>query len=187
MKNKVNFKLLIIIVLISMFNLKSVFAKYDKVFFDFKLKSISGDEINLSDYKGKTVLLVNVASRCGFTKQYDDLQKIWDTYKNKGLVVIGMPSNQFGSQEPGTNEEIKEFCEVNFNITFPMTTKVNVKGDNAHEIYKWALKNHGKSTIPKWNFHKILINKQGKIEDTFSSLTKPLSKKIQDKIKKILE
>ena len=104
-----------------MFNLKSVFAKYDKVFFDFKLKSISGDEINLSDYKGKTVLLVNVASRCGFTKQYDDLQKIWDTYKNKDFVVIGMPSNQFGSQEPGTNEEIKEFCEVNFNITFPMT------------------------------------------------------------------
>ena len=92
-----------------MFNLKSVFAKYDKVFFDFRLMSISGDEINLSDYKGKTILLVNVASRCGFTKQYDDLQKIWDTYKNKDFVVIGVPSNQFGSQEPGTNQEIKEF------------------------------------------------------------------------------
>ena len=186
MKKKVNFKLLIIIVLISMFNLKSVFAKYDKVFFDFKLKSISGDEINLSDYKGKTVLFVNVASRCGFTKQYDDLQKIWDTYKNKDFVVIGMPSNQFGSQEPGTNEEIKEFCEVNFNITFPVSTITSVKGSNAHEIYKWAEKNHGKSAIPKWNFHKILINKKGKIIDTFASFTNPLSKKVTKKIENFL-
>ena len=110
----------------SIFNLKSVFAKYDKVFFDFKLKSISGDEINLSNYKGKTVLLVNVASRCGFTKQYDDLQKIWDTYKNKGFVVIGMPSNQFGSQEPGTNEEIKEFCEA-YQISFPLFAEGSVR------------------------------------------------------------
>ena len=186
MKKVVNFKLIFIIILLSMFNLKSVFANYDKVFFDFKLKSISGYEIDLSKYKGKTVLLVNVASRCGFTKQYDDLQKIWNTYKNKGLVIIGMPSNQFGSQEPGTNEEIKEFCEVNFNITFPMTTKTDVKGDNAHEIYKWAYKNHGKSTIPKWNFHKILINPNGKIEDTFMSFTRPTSKKILNSIEKLL-
>ena len=115
MKKKVNFKLIFFIILISMFNLKSLFANYDKVFFDFKLKSISGDEINLSDYKGKTVLLVNVASRCGCTKQYDDLQKIWDNYKNKGLVVIGIPSNNF-KQEPASNKEIKEFCETNFSI-----------------------------------------------------------------------
>ena len=186
MKKKVNLKLIFVVILISMFNLKSVFAKYDKVFFDFKLKSILGDEINLSDYKGKTVLLVNVASRCGFTKQYDDLQKIWDTYKNRDFVVIGMPSNQFGSQEPGTNEEIKEFCEVNFNITFPMTAKTDVKGDNAHEIYKWAFDNHGKSTIPKWNFHKILINPNGKIEDTFMSFTRPTSKKIINSIENLL-
>ena len=186
MKKIVNFNFFFIVILISMFNLKSVFANYDKIFFDFKLKSISGNEINLSEYKGKTVLLVNVASRCGFTKQYDDLQSLWDTYKGKGLVVIGMPSNQFGSQEPGTNEEIKEFCEVNFNITFPMTTKTIVKGDNAHEIYKWAFKNHGKSTIPKWNFHKILINPNGKIEDTFMSFTRPTSKKIINSIEKLL-
>ena len=171
----------------SMFNFKSVFAEYDKVFFDFKLKSISGDEINLSDYKGKTVLLVNVASRCGFTKQYDDLQKIWDTYKNRDLVVIGMPSNQFGSQEPGTNEEIKEFCEVNFNINFPLTEITDVKGDNAHEIYKWAKANYGKSAVPKWNFYKILINKEGKVEDTYASLTKPTSKKIIKKIESLLD
>ena len=186
MKKIANFNLFFIIILMSMFNLKSVFASYDKVFFDFKLKSISGDEINLSEYKGKTVLLVNVASRCGFTKQYDDLQSLWDTYKGKGLVVIGMPSNQFGSQEPGTNDEIKEFCEVNFNITFPMTTKTDVKGDSAHEIYKWAFKNYGKSTIPKWNFHKILINPNGKIENTFMSFTRPTSKKIINSIEKLL-
>ena len=97
-----------------------------------------------------------------------------------------MPSNQFGSQEPGTNDEIKEFCEVNFNITFPMTAKADVKGDNAHEIYKWAFKNHGKSTIPKWNFHKILINPNGKIEDTFMSFTRPTSKKIVNSIENLL-
>ena len=186
MKKIVNFSFFFIIILMSIFNLKSVFANYDKIFFDFKIKSISGDEINLSEYKGKTVLLVNVASRCGFTKQYDDLQKIWETYKNKGFVVIGMPSNQFGSQEPGTNEEIKEFCKVNFNITFPMAAKTDVKGDNAHEIYKWAFKNYGKSTIPKWNFHKILINPNGKIEDTFMSFTTPNSKKIINSIEKLL-
>ena len=168
------------------FSKNNVSANYDKVFFDFKLKSILGDEINLSDYRGKTVLLVNVASRCGFTKQYDDLQKIWDTYKNKDFVVIGMPSNQFGSQEPGTNEEIKEFCEVNFNITFPMTEKADVKGDNAHEIYKWAKANYGKSAVPKWNFYKILINKEGKIQKTYSSFTNPMSNKIIGEIEKIL-
>ena len=186
MKKIANFKLFFIIILMTMFNLKSVFANYEKVFFDFKLKSISGDKIDLSKYEGKTVLLVNVASRCGFTKQYDDLQSLWDTYRGRGLVVIGMPSNQFGSQEPGTNEEIKEFCEVKFNITFPMTAKSDVKGDRAHEIYKWAFKNHGKSTIPKWNFHKILINPNGKIEDTFMSFTRPTSKKIKNSIENLL-
>ena len=107
-------------------------------------------------------------------------------YKEKGLVVIGVPTNQFGGQEPGTNKEIKEFCETNFNITFPMTNKVNVKGEKAHDLYLWAKKNHGRSTIPKWNFHKILINKEGKIQDTFSSFTEPLSKKIIKEIESIL-
>ena len=130
--------------------------------------------------------MVNVASNCGFTKQYTDLQKIWDDYKDKGLTVIGVPSNQFGSQEPGSNEDIKEFCKVNFNVTFPMTDKIDVKGNNAHPLYKWAFENHGKSAVPKWNFHKILIDKNGKIFNTYSSLTKPTSKKINKKIKKIL-
>ena len=107
-------------------------------------------------------------------------------YKDRGFYVIGVPSNQFGGQEPGTNSEIKDFCETNFNITFPITDKVDVKGDNVHEIYKWAKKNFGNSTVPKWNFHKILINKDGKIEEAFGSFTKPMSTKIISKLEKIL-
>ena len=131
-------------------------------------------------------MLVNVASNCGFTKQYSDLQTLFDKYKDNGLIVIGIPSNQFGKQEPGSNDEIKEFCETNFNITFPMSSKFDVKGENAHPIYLWAKENHGNSTIPKWNFHKILINKNGIIEETYSSFTNPMSKKITKKIEEIL-
>ena len=157
---------------------EKVEAKYDKLFFDLSIKSIDSKVINFSDYKGKTILLVNVASNCGFTKQYSDLQALYDKYKEKDFIVLGVPSNQFGGQEPGSNEEIKDFCETNFNITFPITDKIDVKGDNAHLLYKWAKENHGKSTIPKWNFHKILINKEGKIQDTFNSFINPLSDKI---------
>ena len=157
-----------------------------ETFFDLNVNSISGDELNLSKLKGKTILLVNVASNCGFTKQYDDLQNLYESYKNKGLVVIGMPSNQFGGQEPGSETEIKKFCETNFNITFQMTSKYDVKGYNAHPIYIWAKETFGKSTVPKWNFHKILINKEGKVEDTFASFTNPMSKKIINKLEEIL-
>ena len=157
-----------------------------KTFFDFKINSINGDSINLSKYTGKTILLVNVASNCGFTKQYNDLQKLYDVFKDKGLIVVGVPTNQFGGQEPGTDEEIKKFCETNFNITFPMTSKYDVKGNNAHPIYVWAKDTFGKSTVPKWNFHKILINKDGKIEDTFASFTGPMSNKIINKLDQIL-
>ena len=154
--------------------------------YDFKINSIDGKELNLEIYRGKTILLVNVASKCGFTKQYTDLQKLYDNYRNKGLVVIGVPSNQFGGQEPATETEIKSFCETNFDITFPMTSKYEVKGANAHPIYIWAKDTYGKSTVPKWNFHKILINKNGKIEDTFASFTGPLSNKVVKKIEQIL-
>jgi len=157
-----------------------------KRFFDFEINSINGDVLNLSTFNGKTILLVNVASKCGFTKQYDELQKLYNYFKDQGLVVIGVPTNQFGGQEPGTESEIKNFCETNFNITFPMTRKYEVKGDNAHPIYIWARDTFGKSTVPKWNFHKILINKNGKIEDTFASFTGPLSKKIINKLEEIL-
>tara|TARA_B110000971_G_scaffold155281_1_gene158651 strand:+ start:724 stop:1236 length:513 start_codon:yes stop_codon:yes gene_type:complete len=165
---------------------EKVDAKYEKLFFDLNIKSIDNKVIDLNSFSGKTILLVNVASKCGFTKQYSDLQKLYDDYKNRGLIVIAVPSNQFGGQEPGSNEEIKNFCETNFNINFPITDKVDVKGLNAHEIYKWAERNFGKSTIPKWNFHKILINKEGKIEETFNSFINPISKKIIEKLEKIL-
>ena len=157
-----------------------------KTLFDFKINSINGGELDLSSFKGKTILLVNVASKCGFTKQYDDLQNLYDNFKDKGLIVIGIPTNQFGGQEPGSEKEIKNFCETNFNITFPMTSKYEVKGANAHPIYIWAKDTYGKSTVPKWNFHKILINKNGKIEDTFASFTGPLSNKVVKKIEQIL-
>ena len=158
----------------------------NQTLFDFKINLINEDELVFSKFKGKTILLVNVASKCGFTKQYGDLQNLYNLYKNKGLIVIGIPSNQFGGQEPGSESEIKNFCETNFGITFPMTKKYDVKGDNAHPIYVWAKETFGKSTIPKWNFHKILINKEGKIEDTFASFTNPMSKKIVKKIEQIL-
>jgi len=184
MFNKNYLSILIFTIMFSFFN--KVDAQYEKLFFDLNIKNINGKELNLSKYKNKTVLLVNVASNCGFTKQYSELQTLFDTYKEKGLVVIGVPSNQFGGQEPGTNEDIKNFCETNFNITFPMTDKVDVKGDNANELYLWARKNYGKSTIPKWNFHKILINREGKVQNTFNSFIAPLSKKIISEIELIL-
>ena len=179
-------KIIFIGALIFMFFFKnSALANYDKVFYDLNIESISGELINFNDYREKAVLIVNTASYCGFTKQYNELQKLWDEYKSKGLIVLGVPSNSF-NQEKKDNSEVKKFCEVNFDISFPLTSITEVKGENAHELFKWAKKNHGKSAIPKWNFHKILINKEGKVEDTFSSFTKPNSSKIRNQIDNIL-
>ena len=176
---------LFIILIMIFFTNNKVSANYEKIFFDFKINSISGEIINLRDYQNKLVLVVNTASYCGFTKQYDDLQLLWEKYRSDGLIVLGVPSNSF-NQEKKADTEVKEFCDVNFNIDFPMTTITEVKGENSHEIFKWAEKNYGKSAIPKWNFHKILINKEGKIEDTYNSFTKPMSKKITSKIESLL-
>ena len=179
-------KIVLIVFTIFMFFLKNTAsANYEKKFYDFSIESITGETINLNDYKNKAVLIVNTASYCGFTKQYDKLQELWDLYKSRGLIVIGVPSNSF-NQEKNSNSDVKEFCEVNFNINFPLTTITEVKGKNAHEVFKWAKENHGKSAVPKWNFHKILINKEGKIEDTFASMTKPTSKKLIKTIEDIL-
>ena len=179
-------KIYIKIILAMIFFTDKTNANYEEIFYDLNIKSLEGNNIELSKFKNKAVLVVNVASNCGFTKQYSDLQKLWDKYKNKGLIVLGVPSNQFGGQEPGTNEEIKKFCEVNFNVNFPMSAKIEVKGENAHPLYLWAKKNFGKSAVPKWNFHKILINKDGKIQNTYSSLTNPTSNTITNEIEKIL-
>ena len=185
MNRKKNYIYILILASIMFFFKTSALSNYDKLFYDISVKSINGDYINLKDYKGKVILLVNVASNCGFTNQYNDLQFLWEKYNKKGLIVLAVPSNSF-NQEKKNETDVKEFCEVNFNINFPMTSIYNVKGDNAHEIYKWAKSNYGNSTIPKWNFHKILINKDGKIDDTFASFTKPKSKKIVKKIENLL-
>ena len=144
--------------------------------YNFEFNGLEGNSIKLSDYKNKVIVVVNVASRCGYTPQYEDLQALWSEYENKDVVVIGVPTNNF-RQEPGSNKEIKDFCETNFGITFPMTEKVNVIGNNSHPFYKWAKRDFGIGAIPKWNFHKIIVGKNGKIVDTFSSITKPSSKK----------
>ncbi len=151
-------------------------ANYSNLAYDFSFNSIDGGKIDLKDYKKKIIVVVNVASRCGYTPQYEDLQTLWSEYKSKNLVVIGIPTNNF-RQEPGNNKEIKDFCETNFGITFPMTEKINVIGTNSHPFYKWARKNYGIGAIPKWNFHKIIIGKNGKIAETFSSITNPSSKR----------
>ena len=163
--------------------LEKASANYSKLVYDFEFNSIDGNKIKLSNFKDKVLVVVNVASRCGYTPQYEDLQLLWSNYKNKNLIVIGVPTNNF-KQEPGNNKEIKNFCETNFGINFPMTEKTNVIGKDAHPFYKWAKKNHGIAAIPKWNFHKIIIGKNGKVVDTFASFTKPTSGKFLDIIEK---
>ena len=158
-------------------------ANYTMLAHEFKFNGIEGRLIKLSDYKEKVIVVVNVASRCGFTKQYEDLQNLWTKYKANNLIVIGVPTNDF-KQEPGSNKDIKDFCETNFDIDFPITEKVNVLGENAHPFYKWAKDNYGNGAIPKWNFHKIIIGKDGKVVETFASITNPSSKKFVNFIEK---
>lgn len=148
--------------------------------YDIKINSLQGKPIHLLDFKNKYILFVNVASKCGFTPQYKELQKLQDTYKNK-LVVIGLPCNQFGGQEPGSAFEIQEFCEVNYGVNFLITEKIDVKGNAQHPLYKWLTDkslNGFKSSSVKWNFQKYLVNPKGNLVDYFYSTTKPLSKKI---------
>ena len=176
-----------IVILIFMF---SFFSKLTSAnvgnAYDYIFSGIDGDTIKLSDYKDKVIVVVNVASRCGYTPQYDDLQSLWSKYKDKNLVVIGVPTNNF-RQEPGSNKEIKDFCETNFGINFPMTEKLNVIGQDSHPFYKWAKRDFGIGAIPKWNFHKIIIGKDGKVADTFSSITKPSSKKFLNIIENLIK
>jgi len=178
-------KNLIFFIFIIMFFFKNTAYSNDKSFYDFQINDISGEVINFKDYKNKVILIVNTASYCGFTKQYTDLQNLWEKYKKQGLIVLGIPSDSF-NQEKKANKEVKEFCEVNFNISFPLSEITNVKGENAHPVFKWAKESFGNSAVPKWNFHKILINKNGQIIDTFASFTSPMSSKIIKKIEKSL-
>lgn len=155
-------------------------------FFDFSAKLLSGKEISMNDYQGKTILVVNTASKCGLTPQYEGLEKLYQNYKDQGFVVLGFPCNQFGNQESGSSSEIQEFCQMNYGVSFPMFDKIEVNGNNAHPIFKylksklWTI--FGSSV--KWNFTKFLIDKSGKPVKRFSPTTKP--EKIGAYIKKIL-
>ena len=153
--------------------------------YDITINDIEGNTIKLSDYKGKYVLFVNVASNCGFTRQYRELQKLYKDNDEK-LVVVGVPCNQFGGQEPGNEEKISIFCSENYNVTFPMTEKVSVRGSNQHPLYKWLTSkelNGRKNSSVKWNFQKYLIDKEGNLIDYWYSLTSPTSSKITNYIK----
>ncbi len=153
--------------------------------YDIKIDSLQGKPIKLSDFKNKYILFVNVASKCGFTPQYEDLETLSATYKDN-LVVIGVPCNQFGKQEPGNADEIQEFCQVNYGVSFLMTEKIDVKGDKQHPLYTWLTSkemNGNKSSSVKWNFQKYFVDIEGNLIDYYFSLTKPLSTKITKYLK----
>lgn len=148
--------------------------------YDIRINTLQGEPLNLEVFRGKKLLIVNVASKCGFTKQYKDLQQLYDNYKDN-LVVIGVPCNQFGKQEPGTASEINQFCEINYGVTFPITEKISVKGKKQHMLYQWLTDkkiNKRKNSSVKWNFQKYLIDEQGQLIDYYFSITNPMSNKI---------
>ena len=149
---------------------------------DFSFTSIDGGDLPLETYRGKVVLLVNTASMCGFTSQYEGLQSLWTEYKEEGLVVLGVPSDDFGGQELDDAKQVKEFCTVNYGIDFPMADIVHVKGSNAHPYYKWIADAHGGLAVPRWNFHKHLIDGNGALIDWFASTTGPKSARLRKAI-----
>lgn len=153
---------------------------------DFIFTGLAGDELPLKDFAGKAVLVVNTASECGYTPQYEELEALWQANKDRGLVVLGVPCNQFGAQEPGSEAEIGAFCQRNYGVSFPMTAKADVKGKAAHPFYKWANDEAGLLGKPKWNFHKYLIGRDGEFVDWFSSQTKPTGPKIKKALEKAL-
>lgn len=153
---------------------------------DIDFTSIDGDPLPLSDFAGKAVLVVNTASLCGFTYQYDGLQDLFDRYRARGLVVLGVPSNDFGQQEPGAEEEIKHFCEVNFDIDFPLTEKQSVKGDDAHPFFRHVAETFGEDTLPRWNFHKYLVDPEGRLIGAWPSKVEPSGAEITGAIERAL-
>jgi glutathione peroxidase len=146
--------------------------------YDFAFKTIDGQALPMTAFKDKVVLVVNTASKCGLTPQYDGLEALYTDYKDKGLVVLGVPCNQFMGQEPGTEAEIKDFCETKFSIDFPLTSKEDVKGETAHPFYKWALETLGESADPAWNFHKLLVGKDGQLIRAFGPRTEPQAEEV---------
>lgn len=172
--------ILLAFIMLSFFNKSMAQTTPSESIYNIKINSLTGNPIDLSLYKGKYILFVNVASKCGFTGQYEDLQKLYETYKDN-LMVIGLPCNQFGEQEPGTVQEIKQFCQANYGVTFVMTEKIDVKGNNQHPLYQWLTdktKNGKSSSTVKWNFQKYLVDPNGNLVDYYFSITNPMSDKI---------
>ena len=170
------------------FFIMTAHAHAKQTIYNFSFDPLMAEEsIKLSDYKGKVILMVNTASKCGFTGQYKTLETLYQKFKTNGLIIIGIPSNDFGAQEPGSNEEIARFCKINYGVTFPITSKYSVKGDNAHPFYQYAKNELGFGTAPKWNFHKYLINRKGVLVDYFHSTTKPDSPRLVKAISTLLE
>lgn len=153
---------------------------------DFVFEKLEGGALSMSEFKGKAVLVVNTASFCGYTPQYEGLQSLWESYKDKGLVVLGVPANNFGAQEPGSAAEIKTFCEANYGVNFPMTEKVDVVGSQAHPFYLWAKQTLGADKAPKWNFHKYLVNPKGELVAAFPSAVAPQSAEVTSAVDRAL-
>ena len=154
---------------------------------EYSFTKIGGGALPLKDYRGKAVLVVNTASECGFTPQYKGLEALWRRYGSKGLVVLGVPSNDFGAQEPGTEAQIQNFCERNYQVTFPMTAKVKTIGAGAHPFYKWVVAELGEDAAPRWNFHKYLVAPDGSLAGLWSSAVDPLDRKITSAIEAALK
>jgi glutathione peroxidase len=153
---------------------------------DFTLRTIKGRELPLERFRGQPILLVNTASHCGFTPQYKGLQTLWETYRERGLMVVGVPSNDFGRQEPGSEQEIKQFCEVNFGVDFPLMSKQHVIGTEAHPLYRWIVAELGEDSAPRWNFHKYLIAPDGRLAATWPSHVRPMSSDVKRAIEAML-
>src|SRR5689334_9183822 len=197
MKTKINLIALAVIgaavvsvVALSRANDKTEAATVANSVYDFTMKDIDGKETNLAQYRGKVLLLVNVASRCGYTPQYEGLEKVYLKYKDRGLVILGFPANNFMGQEPGTNEEIKTFCSLKYNVTFPMFSKISVKGDDMHPLYKYLTDKQSDPEFGgdvKWNFNKFLVGRDGKIIGRFEPAIKPESPEVAQAIEKALE
>ena len=187
-RNKMNRVIMMIILLIAITAIQTEEQNMNSIY-DFKMVNIMGDTLQLNEYAGKVLLIVNTASKCGFTYQYEGLEKLYKTYKDKGLVILGFPANNFLKQEPGSNEEIATFCSINYGVTFPMFSKISVKGKTIHPLYQYLT---SKETNPEfggkisWNFNKFLISKEGKIINRFGSKDKPESEKIIQAIENAL-
>ena len=157
-----------------------------KTAYDFELTTLKGERFDLAPFKGRPLLVVNTASKCGFTPQYAGLTEVWRQHKDEGLVVIGVPSNDFGQQEPGSADEIGAFCEINYGVDFPMMAKVPVRGPDAHPLFRWLASEGGFFARPRWNFFKYLIGRDGQLEDWFASPTKPRSARFGRALRRVI-